>query len=130
MPPSNFIAHFDNYPLKSFWRLFIDGNRQEQVGPRGFEKNEPGYLKSIQNGFGFAMDSLDKPLTVHFLIQLHDRCMQDVLYPNYPPEDQAPETGIRDFDHHGFGLVAATQEATHNTSLAGVKEFFEKKKAP
>lgn len=64
-------AAFGNFPCHSLWRLFIDYNRQD-VGPQGFDVKEPGYLKSLCNGFDYMLQTLSQPLSTELLVNFHD----------------------------------------------------------
>lgn len=119
---------FSDFSPSEFWRLFIDANRQ-QVGPLGFDQKEPGYLKSLQSAFDFALKRIDQPLTADFLIQLHDQSVKytKTTYHGTLEEKSEPVEIRQNFDmglrNHGteFGIIPTGENK--NITEAGLAEI-------
>src|SRR3990167_10364198 len=73
-----FFLHFSP---ENLWRILIDGNRQNQVGPLGFDEDresevgtifgEPGYLKSMFNALNFILETIEEPISLSYILKLH-----------------------------------------------------------
>ena len=73
------VEVFQQYPSVALWRLFIDGNRQEALGPLGFDRgedSEPGYLQSMFLGFNTILQTINEPLTARYLQDLHAQAVK------------------------------------------------------
>ncbi len=123
------FKHFGPYSEGLFlnlWRLFIDADRQEMVGPMGFDINEPGYLESLVSALDYMLETLDEPLSFSLLAKLHKKCVEKA-YTKSTYQDEAQQqhcfpipfsTGVRRTCSGDFGL-------TDNVTLNGLYEIYQ-----
>lgn len=78
MSNQTLLRAIEKCPPTQYWRLLIDGNRQKNSGPLGFDQKEPGYLQGMMGGLDFICQSVKDPLSAQYLIDLHDTCIDPV----------------------------------------------------
>lgn len=122
--------HFSRLHPCHFWQLFIDANRNS-VGPLGFDQKEPGYLKSLQFAFDFALNHADQPLTADFLVRLHDESLKYAHYTLVVNEEgdriahykQNFDMGVRNHVTD-FGIIATGDG--QNVTKEGLKSILQR----
>lgn len=130
-------AFFRSLSAGAFWRLFIDYNRQAEVGPMGFDNREPGYLESMFRGFEFMLSTIGCQITPEYLFELHRASImmaqtkliaavggvsddgEEKVTEVYQPFDLSLST---EFVSFGLVINGATQNVTRN----GLRELLEK----
>lgn len=122
---------FSDYPCAALWRLLIHGYRQKD-GPEAFEREEPGYLGSMYKAFDYLLSTVDEPLSVEYLVRLHDLAVSNTCYRLRGIDDEmviseffepVPQ-GLRDGYGVEFGLVANGDG--QNITLLGLRELVQK----
>lgn len=97
----------------NWWQLLID-SVDHPIGPKRFEDEEPGYLKSMFSGLNYLLKTLGKPLTPELLIELHDQSVSHTYsLLKTGTDSHALEkfpTGVRGGYAVTFGLVAHGKE--------------------
>ncbi len=123
--------------LINLWQLFIDNDRQHNIGPLGFDIKEPGYLKSMMNGFDYIIQTINTPIDRQYIQTLHDLSIASTTtYLQYIDEQenvqqlpQAFEQGYRLYDTASFALdhknataigLAELYNQIHTAQLPGV----------
>lgn len=75
----NLKYQFQHLSIKEYWRLFIDGNKQQREnGWLDFELREPGYLKGMIKGWEYIAEHLEAKLSATFIQMLHKKCTNQV----------------------------------------------------
>jgi len=120
-------------PAQHRWRLLLDACEQSK-GASVYETSEPGYLDSMFLGLGHLEATLNDPLSLELLVNLHDKAITKAhntfTYIDETGIEQVIkepiEPGIR--DHYGteFGLV--TKGEGTNCSKQGLIELLQKLK--
>ena len=130
-PRKHLETVFLEYPMVALWRLLMHGYKQETEGPGVFEKEEPGYLRGMFTGLNEMMRTLDEPLSVSCIINLHDACIHGVTYhyrvsteEGIQDDFESFSRGLRKRSGTEFGLVA--NEKMPNCSRAGIIELLQK----
>lgn len=126
------IVEFQGFPPTSLWRLFIDGNRQLQAGPGGFDVKEPGYLKSLFIGFNWLLETLEETPSLEYLQKLHQLATSHTKLSSTGGEGRQLEVFLEDFPrgirNTGVRIELEAQGINANFTEAGLKELYEKLK--
>ena len=81
----NKIPYLSKLPSDQLWRLFIDSDFKPSH-PYEFDCSDFGYLSGVFSGFNFALN-FKHPLTVEFILSLHEKISVDVSSEKIYPRD-------------------------------------------
>jgi hypothetical protein len=116
----NNVDEYSKYILHHFWRFVIDKKYQCYDDPFYFDSDRPNsmgetnYLSSMANAMLLMIDTLQEPLSLDYIINLHTVAVQDIKIDK--EEEMAMSIGIRLLPEVGFGYCPS------NTTLAGLLE--------
>ncbi|KTD06919.1 Fic family protein [Legionella jamestowniensis] len=103
---------FAGLPNDDFWKLIMDWEHWELNDPLLFDKqSSPGYLKNASRALLFLLETINEPVTLEFIIQLHD-----IAY----HENNDDYLGLKPFGSSGLAADAV--------SLEGIRELLAKVK--
>lgn len=111
------------FPLQEIWRVLIDGRLHGYDNPFIFDNNreegvrtyegEKGYLNAMINTFFYMLKTIDEPLSIERIINLHDMTVKNV-------SNIASKNGLRD-QISFFEFLPGK-----NMTLAGLRQLKEK----
>ena len=118
------ISTTPNKEANNIWRLFIDGNRQEE-GRLTFDEKEPGYIAAMEKAFQYLSEIDNERLSTNLIRRLHARCLHDVEIRGLNKEDVGifRELGAGTFRLEGGGRE---RQGAINITRAGLEEFLRK----
>ena len=79
------------FNAENLWMLFIDFN-ECWMGPYCYE-DEPGYLYGMMNGVNYFLNTIDRKITLDYLLELHKRATRGALDSNGKPIEQGARWG-------------------------------------
>ncbi len=76
-----FDDYYHSFSRENFWRLFCDSELQSQeLGWYDFEQREPGYLLAMTKAHLFMRQTINEPLTMDLIKQLHAKATDNVKH--------------------------------------------------
>lgn len=134
--------HFRGYPLERLWYLIFDYNRRF-MGPAGFDQPSPediqargaqgrtehekGYMSSMFSGLNYVLATIDEPLSIEYLQELHDaavsKSMRETLRGGVMKEEPIHERGYRETYGRYISVGLTGEGVRRNVTLAGLREL-------